>query len=392
MTEIGSKSGKKTIWTKDYIILFFGTMAAMCGQYLVNSLLPLYSKELGASDKLVGTVVSLFYTVALCVRPFSGPAIDAWNRKRLYIIMMMGSALCMFGYASCTDIKGVMLFRCLHGVTYGTSVALSMTMATQDADAGLIATAITTFSLSSTLPQMVGPGLGLAMSEKFGYPATYILSGALMAAGALMGFFLDDRKEAKKPYIFKLDSIVSFPAIIPMILLTLQGLGSSCITTFYALLVKSRGLAGLSIYYTVGAISNIILKPIAGKMADRLGSTKVMYFGFAVLACNFVFMSKCHNELMVIISAVFNALGNSCTHPMIQGLAIKLTPKDKRGAASSTCYIGTDLGSLLGGFIWGAVAEVTDYATPFLLVMIPQTIALVITIFWYRAEKEKIDA
>lgn len=389
MTESTAVSGKRTVWTKDFIILFLGQLAAMCGQNLVNSLLTLYCKELGASDIVIGTVVSLFYTVALCVRPFSGPAIDAWNRKRLYIVMMFGSAVCMFGYGLSKSIAGIYFFRCLHGLTHGTIAALSMIMASQDADSDMITTAIATFTLSSTLPSAVGPALGLKLAEKVGYSTTYCIAGALMVLGTTIAFRLTDRIEERKPFTLRLDSIFSAPALVPMFMLMLLGLGTSVTSAFFAIRVKANGIEGLGAYYTASAIAMIILRPLAGRVADKIGSEKLIFTGFILLAADLYFKGHCSNEIMLIMSGILYSMGYSCCYSLIQAIAIRLTPKDKRGAASSTCYIGMDGGSLIGGFIWGAVAEQTGYDTPFILAMIPELLAAVLLVTWSMMRRKK---
>ena len=142
----------KRIWTKNFTILFIGNFFSQMGNYLTHSLLPLYCKSVGASDMLVGTVNSLFFLIALLLRPVTGPVIDAWNRKKLFIVLIFMNACTMFGYGLTGTIEGIVIFRILNGVSYGASAALCLTMATADMDKSVLASGVATYTLSQMLP------------------------------------------------------------------------------------------------------------------------------------------------------------------------------------------------------------------------------------------------
>ena len=87
----------KSIWTRNFILLFVSHMLSSAGVYMVNTLLPLYSRSMGATDAVIGFISSAFYMIALASRPISGPAIDAFDKKILFLILL--KAFCVqYGY------------------------------------------------------------------------------------------------------------------------------------------------------------------------------------------------------------------------------------------------------------------------------------------------------
>jgi len=49
--------------------------------------------------------------------------------------------------------------------------------------------------------------------------------------------------------------------------------------------------------------------------------------------------------------------------PAIQALAMKTVPNERRGAASSTNFLGLDLGSLAGPTIAGSIVQTLGYVS-----------------------------
>lgn len=56
------------------------------------------------------------------------------------------------------------------------------------------------------------------------------------------------------------------------------------------------------------------------------------------------------------------------SQPALQTEALRSVPPEKRGLASSTMYIGGDLGQAVGPILGGVVAEQAGYGTMYLLV------------------------
>ena len=71
---------KQTIWSHNFIVLFFANTVISFGSMMTYTLLPLFCREMNATDAVVGVVSGVFALTALAMRPISGPAIDSWNK------------------------------------------------------------------------------------------------------------------------------------------------------------------------------------------------------------------------------------------------------------------------------------------------------------------------
>ena len=376
-----------SIWTKNFILLFVSHMLSSAGVYMVNTLLPLYSRSMGATDSLIGFVSSAFYLVALAARPVSGPAIDAFNKKILFIFLTFGNALCMFGYGSAANIGWVIFFRMLHGITYGSQAALCLAMASGSIPKEKLSSGVATYTLSNVLPQALAPGIGLSLSEQFGYRFVYFVSGFLIVLAASMGFLMDYSDHERKPFRINLHSIFAVEATVPVCLLFLLAISSSAVSSFLVLHATDRGIEGVSFYYTISAICLVLFRPLTGTLSDKYGMPKVIIPCFMIYIVYFLLISNVSSKWELWFCAMLSAAGFSSAHTLLQALVMKLTPAKRRGAASSSCYIGYDGGTTVGGLINGRIAEAVGYSKLFLTCTLPMVSSIVIMLIWVTKNK-----
>lgn len=381
-----------TIWTRNFIILFIANMVSNFGTRMAQTLLPLLCKEIGASDYLIGLVSSVFYFTALGFRPFSGPMIDGYNRKKLFIILMGMNAVTMFGYGMSDGMGTIIAFRLLHGISYGTSAALCMTMASAALPQDKIAGGIGTYVLSTVLPNAIGPGIGISLKDVIGYKYTYFLACAIMLAAGALGFLFEDMDNQKKKIKISLNTMFAVESTVPAIMLFLLGMASASVQSFLVLMTQDRGITGISVYYTINAAAMVFSRPIAGKLADRFGTEKIIVPCMIIEMVTLFLFATCENNITLWSCAVLNAIGYSAGYSMLQAHALKQASPERRGVASSTCYIGTDGGSLVGGVVAGALCASFGYKGLYMCEMITPALCIVIMILWVRSTRKKTAA
>ena len=76
---------------------------------------------------------------------------------------------------------------------------------------------------------------------------------------------------------------------------------------------------------------------------------------------------------MFALAAVIKTVGASLAKPALQAAAVKSVTPDKRGAAVSTYYIGTDLGQGTAPMIGGKIVDLNggNYGVLFMIFALP---------------------
>src|SRR5690625_2511991 len=74
------------IWTRDFVLICFANFFIFLCFQMTLPTLPLFVKELGGSDQLIGMIVGIFTFSALAFRPYAGHALESKGRRFVYML------------------------------------------------------------------------------------------------------------------------------------------------------------------------------------------------------------------------------------------------------------------------------------------------------------------
>lgn len=95
-----------------------------------------------------------------------------------------------------------------------------------------------------------------------------------------------------------------------------------------------------SIAFTLQRLESGILGPVSGFLVDRVGSRKLMLFGWAVTGLGFVLMSRIGSLWMFYISFLVMAIGFSFSSSIVTNAAVANWFIRKRSRALTLMYVG----------------------------------------------------
>ena len=145
---------KDTIWTRGFICVLTANTCMSLAQFSVNTYVSTYMKFLGTTAIITGLIAGLFYGVAFMLRPFSGPAITLFNKKRLMILVYAFAALINLGYAFFPSVGMFVIMRTLHGVQLAFYGSLALTVASDSLPNKKMASGLGIYGLSGIFSQI----------------------------------------------------------------------------------------------------------------------------------------------------------------------------------------------------------------------------------------------
>jgi MFS family permease len=385
----------ENIWTRPFINIFIVNFVMSMGQFMMNTLIPKYAYSLGSVATVVGMVTSVFAITALGLRPFTGPAIDYFKKTNLLKIAIGLITIAFVFYSFSTNITMLVIARLIHGIGVGFTAPLTLAMASNTLPYNKIASGLGMFSLGGAVATAIGPTLGLKLSSIIGYNKTFLICAGFMALGLLLSFFLKgEEPDRTARFNISLKQIFTPEAFIPTIVIFFQVLAFSSINSFIAIYGDLCDVEEVGLFFTANAISMIFIRPFSGKIADKLGMDKTILPGLIIFIAALLCISFSRSLPMFIISGIIAAVGFGSSEPVLQALNLQLVPKERRGAASNTNFIGIDVGFLLGPTIAGSIitalnkstgSELTAMSTMYRIMIIPAAIAVVI--FFIKGKK-----
>ena len=130
------------------------------------------------------------------------------------------------------------------------------------------------YGLGQVLAQIVGPTIGIAIRDAFGYRALFFIIAAstLLAAVVLQTAFhyetvVGHSSEGRHSLSFS--SLIAKECIFYSLIAGLFSMGNGIVNSFLVLLGESSKIAQISLFFSVNAIVLFVLRLLIGKVIDR---------------------------------------------------------------------------------------------------------------------------
>ncbi|WP_453991866.1 MFS transporter [Bacillus nitroreducens] len=358
------------LWTKDFIIIssinFFLTLVF----YLLVVIIALYAVDAyGASTSQAGLVTGIFIIGTLIGRIIIGRYIDVIGRKKTLFIGLALFTITTSLYYVDAGITFLLINRFLHGVTLGVASTATGTIVAQIIPPRRRGEGIGYFSMSSTLSTAIGPFIGIFMAQHTSFQVIFGLCLIISVSSLLTTLILHvppleiQKSPTQKGKGFSIQNYVEPKALpIALVVLAIAICYASVLSFigFYA--IEINLVTASSFFFLVYSIAILISRPFTGPLLDKKGANYVMYPAFIIFAIGMFLLSTADNSVTLLLSGALIGLGFGNIQSCAQAVAIKLTPSDRMGLATSTFFIFLDAGLGFGPYLLGTLIPITGYS------------------------------
>ncbi len=361
-----TETAPQKLWNFSYIYLLCLSAITALAFNMITPTLPKYTVSLGASLPVAGFISGIFSITALVVRPVSGIIADRLNKKWIMVIATSFIGIAVLGYTLSSSVPVVFVFRVIHGVAFAISGTTNIAFGSSFIPNNRLGEGIGYLGLGQILASAVGPNLGLSIAENYGYNMCFLVSFGIVVVAAVLMLGIRYTHKTKVPTERKKLKFSDLLAVELIPLAALGGLfslGNGLVSTFIAMLGDERGIANVGIFFTVSAITLLLVRPFAGKLNDRKGIGFVLYPAYILAALAMVLIGGANALWMIALAGFLKAVGQGAGQPAIQTECIRKLGRERSGIATSTYFIGADIGQGFGPIIAGAVTAAFGYST-----------------------------
>ncbi len=165
--------------------------AKMCLTGFMNYTAPLYLKELGNSQSVIGRVLMAYGLVMVFVAPLMGRLADRWGNRALLVklsaLVAGGGLTITYLWANTYGVlASILLMGLAHAVGVSSQLALLPELCRTESGAIGSGTVMGVFRLIERSGSILGPLLAGILIAKGGYPQTFIVIGLLTIGGMLL--------------------------------------------------------------------------------------------------------------------------------------------------------------------------------------------------------------
>ena len=285
-------------WRKTLYIMVFCQVITSIGFSSIFPFLPLYVKSLGAvtslgTDVLSGLVFSSQALSMMIASPIWGALADRWGRKLMVERAMFGGAVLLGLMAFARSAEELVLLRAVQGLITGTiGAANALVAAAVPREKTGYAMGLLQVGLGSGVG--LGPIIGGAVADAFGYRAAFYVTSALLAiAGVIVAlgvqehFVPPDKTDERKGGFWKeWRQILSAPGVVATY--AVRFMDSLCRMAFIPILplfalelmAEASGVNSFTgLVIGAAAAAAAVFSVFFGRLGDRAGQRQI------VIAC-----------------------------------------------------------------------------------------------------------
>jgi len=367
---------KSPRYPKIFFIVCLGGFVTVFGFGAVQPFLPIYARDLGASETVVGLVTSSYFITRLFIELPSGVISDRIGRRKPLLTGMalsfLGAVLCGSAY----DPSFLILGRAVWGMGTALFFSASTAFVFDLFEAEFRSKAMGTLQSIEFVGSVIGAPLGGLVAAYVGMRAPFAMVVVLAIAGFILLLASGEFKETTKGTVNPShpSGVMSFYSTIELLKtgsLVVVSLGAfarsfvmqGTLATLFPLYVKSLGMDVSITGIIMGArsLGMIIGTYATSKLIDRLGVGRVLFVSFLSECITLLLYALVGTFEPFLLIALFDGMISGIEmNSLMTGVSV-VVPTPLRGTGVGVYRTLMDTGGIIGPIVLTALLAAVGY-------------------------------
>lgn len=376
---------KQSIYTKDVILVMAASFFFMFSVMFVTPLINGYAISLGASAVFAGIITGIMSVVSMFLRPVAGNLTDRFSK---YSLSFIGGVLILIGVAGyCLSPSGnwLLIFRLINGTGFVLATVCMTTWLAFLVPRSHVGEAMGFYGLMNALAMALAPALAINLYKVIGYKSALWLAVVAAILMIISIQFVGDHAKPKINSSKKRKIKIIQKDAIPIALLTTFFAIPYFITQADIVVYVERQYFSIAVgyFFVIYAIALLLIRIGLKKYFDLIRFGFWFWLSLIATILFLIVAAFMVNNWLMGFAAIMLSIGYGVIYSVNQSTALMLAPIEEQGLASSTFYLGLDIGMAAGPMIGGVTAQnlAPAYFYPVLLVIVP---IILIVYFVYR--------
>jgi len=383
---------KESTGLSPILVIVMTIFIDVTGFGIVLPLLPYYAAAFGAGSTALGVLVASFALMQFLFSPLLGKLSDRVGRRPVLLLSILTSVASFLLFGLANSFFVLLLSRVVAGMA--TEVGVAQAYIADITEKKGRAAGMGRVSAAHGAGFIIGPAMGGFLSN-YGFSAAGFAAAALALVNLVFAFFflpesrvnINNQKDRRSSLGFTkgLANVLSrplmgsllaiqfimslafsaFPVIMPLLGISLFGLGSSDMSYFF-------------VY--IGLVQIVFQGFIVGRLASRVGEGKLIAAGTLLMTPSLFLMALFPNFGVFLVLATVTVSGMGMLGTAIPSFISKRTSPGEQGGVLGVTQSVSSTARIPGPLVGGAIFELAGLAAPFLFSAALMAIAAVLGI------------
>jgi len=349
---------RPSLFTPRFVALWLFQFGTFFSAFQLLPVIPLRIVALGGSKGTAGVFLFVYTFASAFAAPVMGTVADHVGRRRMLILASLLFVVFSLAYGVVPWLPLVLLIGIIHGAVWSSILSSASAIMTDFIPIGRRNEGLAYWGLAPTAAIAIAPAVGLYVHRFGGWLALCAEIAALSAFMAVWAMRIprEERRHERTTFPRAAD-LWDWSVVRTTLSLTVTSFGYGGVTSCVALLSHERHIEPESLFFTVFAVTIVLVRVFTSHLGDRFGTKFLLYPAFAAMPLAFGLLAIAQTRVQMIAAGILFGIGLGASFPAFMTFVVTHTDEQRRGRTFGSIILAFDtgigLGSLVIGFIGG---------------------------------------
>ena len=404
------------LWTPYFVLVITVAFFASFMAQGLSSTVYVFSTKMGASGTYAGVISAIFPISAIITRMFFGFIVDITTRRRVLFIGVFSLIAGILGAAFSPNLEVYAAMRAVQSFGWGIMTTAASTMAADVLPEERRGEGIGYYGLGQAISMSIGPAVALYFVMTDPPQNVYYALASFGSIAVICAILLTYEKhperlpetagfvkrtemhehsgqaqvKQKTPLIKQIKESFEWRVWLAMVPPVFIGMGYGFSLYYGATYGTSIRIENTGWYFTISALSMIVVRVSSRKFLDTVAPIKILIFACSCGVVGFsCWLAAPALPALFYIAGVFYGVFLGVNVPLNQSVAVKTASIDHWGMANTAYLNANDLGYMIGLIAWGIISDAVGLNVALALTLVMAICAAISGWFCYPNHGKK---
>jgi MFS family permease len=348
---------REPLFTPRFAGLWAFTFVTFFSAFQLLPVIPLRILELGGTKAEAGWFLTVYTLCSAFAAPVMGNIADHVGRRRTLVTASLVFILFSVAYGVILDRRLLLLVGAVHGAIWSAILASSSAMMSEYVPESRRTEGMAYWGLASNAAVAIAPAVGLLVYHYYGWLALCLELAVLSVLMAIAGTRLASSDRPVMESRPGLTDAWDWRVTVTALSLAVVSFGYGGVTSYVAIFSMERGIHPASLFFSVFAITIVVVRITTSHLGDRHGAKVLLYPAMAAMPISFALLAAAHSRWQLVGAGILFGAGFGSMYPAFVSFILRTTDPARRARTFGSIVWAFDTGIGIGSAAIGTLGE-----------------------------------